>query len=155
MSTTYLTRETLAKLREEHTRLVNDDLKQASMRINEAIEIGGTEDNALYDAEIEKQALIEKRIAEINDLLRDSQEIETPKQKKDIISLGAKVVVEVDGDVDTFRIVGSYEADPLKSLISDESPVGKQLLGLKPGDIVEVSTPMLVLKYKILKVGYE
>lgn len=157
MAKNYLTEEALIKLKEEHKYLAESGRKEAAEKIKLAIEDGGYEDNAVYDLELEKQRLLEKKISELENLIATA-EIIKPKNSnvpQGHVDLGATVVVEADGEKDEFRIVGSYEANPIKNLISNESPVGRALLGSKIGDIIEVSTPVVKVKYKVLDVRYE
>ncbi len=157
MGKTYLTKQGLTKLKEEYDDLTTVRRMEAAKRIKQAIELGGYEDNLQYDTELEKQLQLEKRISELEELLRDSDIIDLKKIKDtyDFVSVGALVIVEVEGEKDQFRIVGSYEANPTKGLISNESPVGQALLGSKIGDVVEVTTPVVKLVYKILEIKYE
>ncbi|MEK7594997.1 MAG: transcription elongation factor GreA [Patescibacteria group bacterium] len=154
MSKSYLTKEGLKKLREEHDFLVNKARPQIAQDIKTAIDSGGYEDNTQYDIELEKRDQIEQKIAELEDLLRSSQVIDENEDSK-FVRVGSIVIVEVDGEVDSFKIVGSFEADPVKNLISNESPVGQAILGTKAGDVVEVSTPVVKLKYKILEIKHD
>ena len=98
-----------------------------------------------------------KKILELEELLKNAELIKKPVKKEEHgkVDVGATVVVEADGEKDEFRIVGSYEANPVKNLISNESPVGQALLGAKIGDVIEVTTPVVKIKYKVLHVKYE
>ena len=156
MGNTYLTKQGLSKLQEEYSDLIANGRQKAAERIKAAIESGGYEDNIQYDLELEKQTLLERRISELESILSDYKIIDEKKAKiaADFISIGAMVKVECDGEVDKFKIVGSVEANPIKNLISNESPVGQALLGSKVGDVIEVTTPVVKLKYKILEVFY-
>lgn len=157
MSKIYLTKQGLKNLKEEYETLTTSGRLIAAQRIKEAIDKGGFDDNAEYDLELEKQSQIEKRIVELEEILREGDVIDEKKGKgkTDFVSIGSVVVVEVEGEKDTFKIVGSVEANPLKSLISNESPAGQALLGAKIGDVVEVTTPVVKLKYKVLEIKYE
>ena len=156
MSQTYLTKSGLEQLQTEYGILVETGRREAAERIKYAIDQGGYEDNLLYDIELDKQLQLEKRICELEEVLRESKIIEVKKtDRPTFVAIGSSVVVEVEGEKDTFRIVGSFEANPIKSLISNESPVGQAILGGKIGDVVEVTTPVVKLKYKILEIFYE
>jgi transcription elongation factor GreA len=156
MSQSFLTKQGYTKLSQELDRLVNTERKAQAERIQEAIAAGGFEDNLVYETELEKQVLMEQRILELEELLKHSTLIdEKTSANPGFVALGAKVVVEVEGEKDHFTIVGSFEANPLNNLISNESPVGQALIGAKIGDIVEVSTPVVKLKYKVLEISYE
>ncbi|MBI4091254.1 GreA/GreB family elongation factor [candidate division WWE3 bacterium] len=155
MSKPYLTEQTLKKIKEEYNHLVTAGRQEAARRIRDAIESGGYEDNLRYDGELERQMLLEKKISELEALIKGCLVIEEREEQNSFISIGATVVVELEGEKDEFKIVGSYEADPVKNLISNESPVGQSLLGAKVGDLVEVNTPVIKLSYKILEIRYE
>jgi len=157
MSKTYLTKQGLDKLKEEHNKLLSLERVNTAKRIKEALESGGYEENPVYAMELEKQIQLERRISELEDFLREGTVIEVAevKGRGDFVTIGALVVVEADGEKDQFRIVGSFEANPVKSLISNESPVGQALLGAKVGDVVEVTTPVVKLKYKLLEIRYD
>lgn len=157
MNKNYLTEDALVKLKEEYKYLIETGRKESAEKIKQAIEDGGYEDNAVYDLELEKQALLEKKIVELDELIKNSEIIKDKPAKKNtgLIDVGATVVVESEGEKDEFRIVGSYEANPIKNLISNESPVGQALLGSKVGDLIEVTTPVVKVQYKVLEVKYE
>lgn len=157
MAKNYLTEDALLKLREELKYLTESGRRQAAEKIKQAIEDGGYEDNAVYDLELEKQRLLEKKISELEGVVSTAEVIKPNSAivQKGHIDLGATVIVEADGEKDEFRIVGSYEANPIKNLISNESPVGQALLGSKVGDVIEVTTPVVKVKYKVLDVRYE
>lgn len=157
MAKNYLTEEALLKLREELKYLTESGRREAAEKIKQAIEDGGYEDNAVYDLELEKQRLLEKKISELENVVSTAEVIKTNASNTAYghVDLGAVVVVEADGEQDEFRIVGSYEANPIKNLISNESPVGQALLGSKIGDVIEVTTPVVKVKYKVLDVRYE
>jgi transcription elongation factor GreA len=98
--------------------------------------------------------LIDTRLAEVKQILRNVELIKMPsKDRRSVINLGATVIVEVEGENDEFQIVGSLEANPSTGRISNESPVGRALLGHKVGDNVIISSPLNVV-YRIKKVKY-
>jgi len=107
-------------------------------------------ENVAYGNALEKKNQIEQDIARLEDIIRNHKIIEGGR--KDVVSLGSAVVVEVGGRKDQFRIVGSLEADPVEGKISDESPVGKALLGAKPGDTIEVAGSIVRAAYKVLSI---
>ena len=157
MTQTYLTKQGLKQLQTEYDLLITQGRKESAEKIKSAIDSGGYEDNVQYDLELERQLLLEKRIAELEGILRDGKVIETKKNGKEVNSviIGSFVIVEVEGEKDQFRIVGSVEANPIKKLISNESPVGQALLGAKIGETVEVNTPVVKLKYKVVEIKNE
>ncbi|HEX7456627.1 MAG TPA: transcription elongation factor GreA [Candidatus Nanoarchaeia archaeon] len=147
----YLTSEGLKKIEKEYEHLVNVKRKEVSARIAKAREYGDISENSEYDTAREEQSFIEGRILELEDILRNAQKIESGK-KSDVVQIGSKVKVEVEGERDEFVLVSSVEADPMQGKISNESPVGKALLGAKVGDIVTVSSTIRST-YKILEIN--
>jgi transcription elongation factor GreA len=148
----FLTKEGLQKLNQELDRLVHIKRPQVLERIQEAREFGDLMENSGYDAAKDEQSIVEGRIQELQDILAKAKIITPSSQKNNFVVIGSTVVVEVDGQVDEFIIVGSFEADPSKKKISNESPVGQALLGAKVGEIVEVITPIVRAKYKIIEI---
>ncbi len=103
----------------------------------------------------EDVGLLDQRIAELENILKNVKLIKFPsKEKRNIIRLGADVVVDVGGNKDEFKIVGTLEANPSLGKISNESPVGRALLGRRVGDEAVISSPIEVI-YKIKKIRYE
>jgi len=99
---------------------------------------------------------VETKIAELENILENHELIEIPPPKEqDRVHLGAKVLVELNGTVDEFKIVDTVEADPANNKISDQSPIGKALLGRRIGEEIEVKTPMVNHICRILKIKYE
>ncbi|MEO8085002.1 MAG: transcription elongation factor GreA [Ardenticatenales bacterium] len=139
----YITPEGHARLVEELRHLKEVRRSEVAEMIREAKEAGDISENAGYDEAKEKQAFVEGRIQELEDLLKHAAIIEG-NGGQDTIALGSTLVVqEVDGDGEReeFRLVGSAEADPTKGLISNQSPLGKALLGKKVGDRAKITTP--------------
>ena len=118
-------------------------------RIAEARDYGDLSENAEYDSAREEQGLVETRIAEIEDILMNAEEIKVKKSSK--VHLGSTVEIK-NGKAYTYTIVGPVEADPLSGKISDESPIGKALIGKTVGDEVVISTPKGDTKYKVVSV---
>ncbi|OGE71028.1 transcription elongation factor GreA [Candidatus Daviesbacteria bacterium RIFOXYD1_FULL_41_10] len=148
---TYLTPEGLKEARAELEFLKNEKRAQVADRIQKARELGDVTENAEYDAALDEQTLIENRIIYLEDVLRSAKVISHPSGS-DFVVIGSTVKVEMDGEVDEFTIVGKMEANPGKKRISNESPVGQALLGAKFGDVVEVSTPIVRYKVKVLQI---
>jgi len=146
-----LTPEGLTKLKGEYDQLVNVARSQIIKRIQRAREFGDLSENSEYDAAKDEQSLLELRITELEEVLNKTQIIEKAS-KSGFVVIGSTVVVEVDGEKDEFMIVGTIEANPAKRKISNESPVGQALLGTKVGEVVEVTTPIVCAKYKILEI---
>lgn len=119
-------------------------------KIAEARDYGDLSENAEYDAAREEQGLVETRIAEIEDILQNAEIITS--SKAGVIGLGSTVELK-NGSAKTYTIVGRVEANPLEGKISDESPIGVQLLGKKQGDEVTITTPKGDTTYKIVAVS--
>ncbi|OGZ19017.1 MAG: hypothetical protein A2175_01675 [Candidatus Nealsonbacteria bacterium RBG_13_42_11] len=149
----YLTKEGLERLKKEYEDL--KELKLAKTK-GESPKILHSEDlNPEYLAFQEDISFLESRIIELENVFKNAAIINTPKrEKQNIIDLGATVMVEVDGQKDEFTLVGSLEANPSVGKISNESPVGKALLGHRVGDNVIVSSPIQTA-YKIKKIKYQ
>jgi len=146
-----LTRQGLASLKSEFDELTKVKRTQIIKRIQIAREFGDLAENSEYDAAKEEQSLLETRIVQLEDVLKRAQIIE-PVKKADFVVIGSTIVVEIEGEKDEFTIVGTIEADPSKKKISNESPVGTAMLGAKVGEVVEVVTPIIRAKYKILEI---
>lgn len=128
--------------------------QEISKQIGEAREFGDLRENAEYDAAKNEQALLEQEILEIEAKLRNGVVINQDKIDTSRVSIGCIVKVydyNFDEEVE-YQIIGSTESNPLKGLISNESPVGKSLLGGKVGDVVSVNTPAGIAKLKILEI---
>jgi len=146
-----LTRQGLVSLKSEYDELTKVKRTQIIKRIQIAREFGDLSENSEYDAAKEEQSLLETRITQLEDVLKRAQIIE-PVKKADFVVIGSTIVVEIEGEKDEFTIVGTIEADPSKKKISNESPVGTAMLGAKVGEVVEVVTPIIRAKYKILEI---
>lgn len=145
---------TLAGLEEAKKEL--DQLKNVSRleiaeRIQRAREFGDLSENSEYDTAIQDQTFVENRIVELEAILKDTQLINNTT-RGDLVVIGSTVKVDIDGKSGEFTIVGSVEADPSKKRISDESPLGSALLGAKVGDDVEVSTPQVKYRCKVVEI---
>ena len=140
MSDIYLTKDGVEKLQHELKRLIDVDRKEIIGKIKEAREYGDLSENAEYDAAVHQQSMVEGRIEEIETLLRKAQIIEHPATN-DKVRVGTNVEVEIEGDKESFSIVGTAESDPAKGLISTDSPLGKALLNRKVGEIASVAIP--------------
>ena len=147
----YVTEKGLSDAKSELAILKGEKRRQIAERIQKAREYGDLTENSEYDAAMEEQTLVENRIAELENILKDVKVIaEVPKS--DFVVIGSTVVIEMDGEEDEFTIVGRVEADPSKKRISNESPLGSSLLGAKPGESVEVTTPIVRYKCKVLEI---
>ena len=156
MATVKITKEGLAKYEEELAYLKNVRRKEVSQKIKEAREQGDLSENAEYDAAKDEQGHIEDRINEIEEILANAEVVESSKTtgKNAKVDFGSKVTVE---DIEfkeemVYTIKGTQETDSLNGIISDQSPLGKALMGAGKGDIVEVEAPVGIIKYKVVKI---
>lgn len=149
MSKKYLlTPDGLAKLNEELKHLIEVKRKEVIERIREAAAHGDLSENADYAQAREEQSFIEGRIQEIEEMVKNA-EIITASTQRNVVSIGSTALVEVDGQERKYTIVGSNEANPSEGKISNESLVGKSLLGKRVGDKVSVTTPTGETIYEI------
>ena len=151
-----LTGEGLKKLEDELENLKTVRRKEVSEKIKQALAFGDLSENSEYDEAKNEQAQVELRIIQVENMLKNVKIIDENEIDTDIVSIGSKVLVydvEFEEEVE-YTIVGSTEADPVKSKISDESPVGKALLGAKVGETVTATVPSgAVLEFKILEIS--
>ncbi len=136
---TYLSRDGEAALRRELEQLVNERRAEVAGRIHDAKEHGDLSENAEYEEAKNEQAFVEGRIQTLEGMLKTAVIIENTGSEH--VALGSVVQVESDDGVETFTIVGSAEARPAEGKISNESPVGRALLGRKAGEKVSVRLP--------------
>jgi transcription elongation factor GreA len=138
-----ITPEGLEKLKEEIGYLTTEKRREGANRIKEAREFGDISENAEYDDAENEQALLEQRIAQLEERLRRATVIDEKDVSTDEVTVGVVVHVkdQKSGDSQKFQSVGSTEADPLEQKLSNESPIGKALLGHRRNDIVTVEVP--------------
>ena len=151
---TLLTYEGLQKLETELQDLKVVKRKEVAQKIKEAREQGDLSENAEYDAAKDEQRDIEARIEEIEKILKNAEVVVEEEVDLDKISVGCKVKIldcEFDEELE-YKIVGSTEANSLQGKISNESPVGKALIGAGVGDLVKVETQTGELEYKVLEI---
>ena len=151
---TILTYAGLKALEDELENLRVVKRKEVAGKIKEAREQGDLSENAEYDAAKDEQRDIEARIEELEKILKNAEVVVEDEVDLDKINIGCQVKIldiEYSEELD-YKIVGSTEANSLKGKISNESPVGKALIGHKVGDTVEVETPAGVFAYKILEI---
>lgn len=146
----HLTKEGVEELKQELENLLAERGPVAE-RIKAAREFGDLSENAEYAAARQEQERVESRIAEIENVLQNVEIIKKPRGDTKV-SLGSTVVLKAGGKTNTFQVVGTVEADPMAGKISDESPIGKALLGKKVGDKVEIKTPAETSTYKITSI---
>ena len=150
-----LTPEGLQKLKVELEDLQTVRRREVAERIKEAREFGDIAENAEYDDAKNEQAMLEKQIAELEEKLRNARVIDEKDVSADVVGVGVTVhVKDQKTDKSTkYKIVGSAEADPSENRLSNESPVGKALIGKKRGEIVSVPVPRgPARKLKITKI---
>ena len=149
----YLTQEGYEELKNELDQLINVKRPANIQAIKEARALGDLSENADYDAAKNDQAEIEGRIKKIEKMLENVEIIE--KGDSSVVSLGTTVsikYVDDEDETDEYQIVGSQEADPFMSKISNESPIAKAIMNKKVGDIVEVESPNGVYKIEIIDI---
>ena len=154
MKDVLLTKEGYENLKSEIEYLSTEKRREVAERIKIAREFGDITENAEYDDAKNEQAMLEARIAKLEERIAAARVIEKKEIAKDVVSVGAKVRLR---DVDAkqtveYHIVGSAEANPVEFKLSNESPVGRAIIGHKKGETVEVTTPRGSLKYKILEI---
>lgn len=152
---TVLTYSGLKELEDELQDLKVVRRKEVAEKIKEARGQGDLSENAEYDSAKEEQAEIEARIVQLEKMLRNAEVIDEEDISSDVISLGCRVTlldIEFNEEI-VYMIVGSAEADPSKGKISNESPLGRTLLGHKAEETVEVEAPDGVINYKVLKIN--
>lgn len=149
-----LTYEGLRNLEEELQDLKVVKRKEIAQKIKEAREQGDLSENAEYDAAKDEQRDIEARIEQIEKILKNAEVVVEEEVDLNKISVGCKVtVLDVEYDEEEeFKIVGSSEANSLQGKISNESPVGKALIGAKVGEVVNVETQAGIIQYKVLEI---
>lgn len=146
-----LTSEGLEKFKKELEELEKVKRPEVIERIQEAVAHGDLSENADYAQAKEEQAMIEARIAQLEEMIKNAELI-SPSQKRNVVAVGSTVTVRTGEEKKTYTIVGSGEANPSAGRISNESLVGRHLLGAKAGDSVAVKTLAGVKKYEILEI---
>ncbi|GIW66332.1 MAG: transcription elongation factor GreA [Candidatus Parcubacteria bacterium] len=146
-----ISKEVYEKLKKELEKLKTEGRKEIAEKIKAAKEFGDLSENAEYQSALEEQKKLERRIFELENLLKTSKIIKNKPIKSDKVSIGSEVeVLNLENKKSMkFTIVGFGESDPLDGKISTESPVGKALLGKKIGDVVEVTVGNKIFRYKI------
>lgn len=149
-----LTPDGLKRLEEELETLKSVKRREVAERIKVAIGYGDISENSEYEDAKNEQAFIEGRIITLEKMLRNARIINSDEIATDVVSVGVTVSVEdmEYGDIMEYTIVGTAESDPLNNKISNESPVGRAIIGKKIGTIVDVSVPAGVIQYKILDI---
>lgn len=148
-----VTKEGLKALKEEYDHLINNERPRIVEVIAEARSHGDLRENAAYDAAKHDQGIIEGRIRELDRMLKRVELIEdSGDYAGKAIRIGSTVTIEIDGDEETYTIVGAVESRPSEGRISNESPFGKALIGRSVGDEVTIETPGMDMTARILRV---
>lgn len=150
----FLTKEGLAKLEEELRELKEVGRKELAARLKLAISYGDLKENSEYHSAKEDQSFMETRIMILEKMLTKAQIVDESKMDLSKVSVGTLVIlndVEYSEKIE-YRVVGPAEADVLNNKISYESPLGKELIGKKVGDVISVNAPMGVIKYELLEI---
>ena len=154
----YLTKEGLEKLQQDLENMKTVRRKEVAERLKQAIGFGDLSENSEYDVAKNEQAFIEGEIQRMEEMLINVVVIEDGAKVDDgTITIGSKVVIRFVGDdeEEEYKIVGTVEADPMNNRISNESPVGKAIIGHRAGDIVDIEVPTGIVQYEIVKVDHE
>jgi transcription elongation factor GreA len=149
-----LTPEGYERLKQEIDFLSNDKRREVADRIRVAREFGDINENAEYDDAKNEQAMLEHRIATLEERLLAARVIDKGEVSSDVVSIGSRVKLRDMDAKETveYHVVGSAEANPAENKLSNESPVGKAIMGRKKGEVVEVTAPRGALKFKILDI---
>jgi len=148
----YITQKRLKELKKEHEELIRLESIKTKSKAPSFLE--SEEVSSEYLIYQEDMSFLRARITELEKVLNNHDIIKLPpKQRRKEVNLGAKVKLKVDGETDEIMILGTLEANPSLGIISNESPVGKALMGKKEGEKVEISSPTSIT-YKVLKVKY-
>ncbi len=149
----YLSKDGLAQIRQELDELVNTRRAEVAARIHEAKEHGDISENAEYEDAKNEQAFVEGRIQTLEVLIKNATLIEEMHHSKDMVEIGATVTVDGPNGKESFTIVGSTEARPTEGRISNESPVGRALLGHKKGDKIIARVPAGDISYTVIAIA--
>ena len=158
MTEHFLTPDGAAKLKLELQNLTTVKRAELSKRLREAIQMGDLSENADYIMAKEDQAFLEGRIQELEQVLRDAQIVTNngASTRNDQVGVGCTVTVQEPGEApEVYLIVGAKEADPRARKISNESPIGRALIGKRAGDTIKADTPGGTLVLKVIKIEYQ
>lgn len=150
--TQYLSQNKYDELKKELTFLKEEKIPIIAKKIDSAKQMGDLSENAEYHAAREEMAWAQSRVQEINGILSNAEIISAEKKDNGAVSIGSRVIVEINGVKKEYFIVGAQEADPLTRKISNESPLGQSFLGKIKGDKVQVKVPAGVQTYKIIDI---
>jgi transcription elongation factor GreA len=148
-----LTREGYDKLRDELETLQTTRRQEVAARISQAREFGDISENSEYDDAKNEQAMLEAQIAQLEERLREARVIEEGELTSEEVVLGSHVTLDGPMGKETYQVVGSAEADPEEKRLSNESPIGKAIMGRRKGDKVPVVTPGGQISVKIVEIS--
>lgn len=148
----YLTAERLEELKKELVQLKTVRRREIAERLQQAKELGDLKENAEYAEARDEQNIVESRIFELDDMIKNATIIKYDGSRGAMVEIGSTAVVTREGKQLRFTIVGSNETKPAEGFISNESPLGKAFLGKKIGDVVTVGTPGGSVTYTITKI---
>jgi len=151
MAKVYLTKERLAELKKELVDLKSTARKDIADRLKQAKELGDLSENSEFISAREDQVLLEHRIGQLEEMIREASIIQKPKDN-DLIKMGSTIKVQKGTREFTYTIVGPEDSSPTKGMISNVSPLGRAFLGRKAGGLVKVQTPGGPAEYKILNI---
>ena len=156
MAEVYLTKEAYNELKDKLAFLKSEGRVDVANKIKFARSFGDISENSEYDAAREEEAILEQEIVQIEETLRNAQIISKANNDTSKVGVGATLeVYDMNFDENMIlKIMGSIESDPMSGKISNESPLGKALIGKSKGDVIEVQTPAGIQKYKILSIKY-
>lgn len=148
----YVTSERLEELKHELGELKTTKRIEVARRLKRAKELGDLSENSEYAEAREEQAQVERRIYELEQFVKEAKVIVKPTRKTEQVQVGSTLDVTQNGVTKTFTIVGSNEANPTEGFISNESPLGKALIGRKAGDTVTISIPRGTATYDVVNI---
>ncbi len=151
MARVYLTKERLVELKKELSDLKTDARKEIAERLKQAKEMGDLSESSEFASAREDQVLLEHRIGQLEEMIREAALIHKPNQSQ-LIKIGSAIKVQKGNRFFTYTIVGPQDSKPNQGLISYESPLGKAFLGKKLDDTVKVQTPSGMSEYIIIKI---
>ena len=151
MTKIQLTQKGFNDLQLELEDLVKNKKSKAIDRLSKARSMGDLKENSEYTAAKEELAFVEERIQEINNVLSNA-EVTLMYKAGNKIEIGSTVTVDINGQKDTFQIVGEFEADPMNKKLSQNSPIGQALIDKKIGDLIEINIPAGKIQYKIVEI---
>lgn len=147
-----VTKEGLTKLKQELDTLINERRPEIAKKIQDARDFGDISENSMYDTAKSEQAVIENRIKELTDIVKNATIAPTDSAKAGAVTVGSTVKLHIEGEEMHIVIVGALEANPSENKVSHESPIGTALLGKKVGDKIEIEAPVGKLIYTILDI---